>query len=196
MVNARLRMDWVLLLTLGLSLAGNVLLGSSAYADYLARQKAARVQAGLQAGDRVPNLRAKALHDGSVVTVDVAQATVVYVMKSDCIWCQRNGDNFRTLTERSPYPVVLLALDQYPERAREYAAKFGPHLAGAYYDPDGSSLAAWALGATPQTIVVANGRVTQSWRGAYVGDSRHEIESFFRVQMPGLASIDSAAPSR
>lgn len=46
----------------------------------------------------------------------------------------------------------------------------------------------------PQTIVVsAEGRILQSWMGAYAGEQRKAIEAYFHVSLPGLRELPAKA---
>ena len=49
---------------------------------------------------------------------------------------------------------------------------------------------AYRLSGTPQTIVVSSrGEVMKNWNGAYVGDVKHEVESYFGIILPGLNEV-------
>ena len=53
------------------------------------------------------------------------------------------------------------------------------------------SIAAYHLGGTPTTIVVsAEGKLLREWKGAYMGNSKREIEEYFGVSIPGVAQAN------
>jgi len=46
-------------------------------------------------------------------------------------------------------------------------------------------IAAYRLGGTPATIVVSpEGKLLREWKGAYMGDAKHQIEEYFDVSFP------------
>ncbi len=49
------------------------------------------------------------------------------------------------------------------------------------------TLKTYKLGGTPQTLVISSeGRVQKTWMGAYMGDTKKDIEAFFNVRLPDL----------
>jgi len=48
---------------------------------------------------------------------------------------------------------------------------------------------AYKFGGTPQTLVISSdGHVQKNWMGAYAGATKSEIEAYFEVHLPELAS--------
>jgi hypothetical protein len=54
---------------------------------------------------------------------------------------------------------------------------------------------AYHLGLTPETIVVSSeGMVLADWRGTYEGETKGEIERFFRVRLPETDLLTGTSP--
>jgi hypothetical protein len=52
---------------------------------------------------------------------------------------------------------------------------------------------AYKLSGTPQTIAISpEGKVLQNWMGAYAGDQKTQVETFFHVSLPGLRPVPSS----
>jgi peroxiredoxin len=174
---------------LGLTLA------ASAAANLWLSQRRARERAAstLAAGTAMPVFRATDL-EGGVRTLDLRgsdQPTVVYVFAPNCIWCTRNLANVKTLVAQGKgrYRFVGLALTNDLLALRHYVAEQGldfPVFARLAGEPDAMRRLA---SSAPQTIVVSpDGIVIRSWAGAYTSDDAVEVESYFQLRLPGLAT--------
>lgn len=122
--------------------------------------------------------------------------TVLYVFSPTCVWCARNLNNIRALVRlrSADFRFVGLSLSQ--------SDKLGAHLRQSSPGmesiaiPDVAEATQLRLGATPETIVIgSNGTVQKNWIGAYSGATLGDIQSYFRVSLPGLqdASVDSSS---
>jgi peroxiredoxin len=142
----------------------------------------------LKVGTTVPPIAAKRL-DGKSEVISYQkgnQPTVLYIFTPPCVWCARNMSNFKTLfgKESGEYRFIGLSLSE--EGLAEYVAKNELKLP-VYFGMSIETKGAYKLSGTPQTIVVSpEGRVLQSWMGAYVGDQKSQVEAFFHVTLPGL----------
>ena len=191
------RADWVVLALLGLSLAGNVTLGVAVLR--FSQQAPAQAQAGRAARDQPP----PAPKVGETLPALVAQRfagrgeslpfgaeqrpTLFYVFSPDCKWCARNLANLQQVVSaaRDTHRIVGISLD--PD-VGEYLNKVHFDFP-VYVRPSASVAAAYQLGPTPLTLVVApDGKVIKSWVGAYLGDARKEVEEYFKVKLPGVSN--------
>jgi len=83
------------------------------------------------------------------------------------------------------YRVVALALNDHglPE-----ALKNTPLPFETYSNPSTEAVAAYDLSATPTTLVFSpDGQILRSWRGAYAGQVRTEIQTYFGLALPDIA---------
>lgn len=111
---------------------------------------------------------------------------IVYWFSPDCLWCKRNEANLSALARAADGKYRLLSIAKSNIGLREYLAN-ARHDLPVYTDPTGVARAVYGLGGTPQTLVVsAEGRIMKIWRGAYNGDTAHEVETFFNMRLPGL----------
>jgi hypothetical protein len=114
-----------------------------------------------------------------------APATVLYVFSPDCVWCARNANSIRVLTEKAPaYRYIGISikadgLDNY----LDHSGRFFP----VYVLPLRSAIKVLHITATPETIVMSSkGIVQKVWFGAYGGRIQSEIQNTFGVILPGL----------
>jgi peroxiredoxin len=145
----------------------------------------------LSVGTTVPAITAKGL-DGQEETISyggVNQSTVLYIFTPPCTWCARNVDNFKTLLDKQGAAYRFIGLSLSDQGLAEYVSK-NELKVPIYSGLSSDTLKTYKLGGTPQTIVVSpEGRVLQSWMGAYVGDQKSQIEAFFHVILPGLREL-------
>jgi peroxiredoxin len=142
----------------------------------------------LKVGTAVPPIAVKGL-DGQQEVISYQgtnQPTVLYVFTPPCSWCARNVDNFKTLLEKGSSQYRFIGLSLSEEGLAEYVRKNELRLP-VYSSLSTETGEAYKLSGTPQTIVVSpEGRVLQSWMGAYVGEQKSQVEAFFHVTLPGV----------
>lgn len=142
----------------------------------------------LSKGKVLAPIAAKDLHGKNVsisFSVD-ASPTILYVFTPQCHWCLRNLRNIHALCDHvgKQYRVVGISLsaDHLPDYVVEHALRFP-----IYTNLDSSTVSAYRLSATPETIVVArDGTILADWKGAYDDELKREVEKFFGVSLPGL----------
>jgi peroxiredoxin len=157
----------------------------------------------LKIGTTVPPITARRLDSQQEVIAyqSTNQPTVLYIFTPPCAWCARNMDNFKTLLDKEGGHYRFIALSLSDEGLAQYVAK-NKLKTPIYSDLSTEVKKAYKLSGTPQTIVVSpEGRVLQTWMGAYVGDQKSQVEAFFHLSLPGLrteadkVSRSSAAPA-
>lgn len=139
----------------------------------------------LQSGVALPPLDVLNRTGERVVIPFGPQPLLIYVLSPRCPWCRRNFTNIKSLAQATEgrYLVVGLSVAQGSPAPGDFSGYPFP----VYSDPSAAVLASYKLGGTPQTIVVStDGRVLQSWKGAYEGEVSDSIEHFFSVKLPGL----------
>jgi peroxiredoxin len=112
------------------------------------------------------------------------QPTLVYVFSPSCHFCSANVDNIKALFQArgSAYRFVGVSLQQdgLTSYVQTHDLKFSvysatPHMQSTY-----------RLNAIPQTLLIEpSGRVLRAWTGAYVGETKRQVEEFFKTQLPG-----------
>jgi peroxiredoxin len=132
------------------------------------------------------------VHDsaGNLQIIDFTerpQPTVVYFFRPDCHWCARNLDNIRELyaEKQNEFRFIGLAREDPTlfTYVRTSGIQFPAYAAFALTRLDGLKVGS----ATPQTLVISqNGTVAKNWMGAFTDTTAAEIESYFKVKLPGL----------
>jgi hypothetical protein len=109
----------------------------------------------------------------------------------NCIWCARNLANLKALIAQGKvrHRFVGLSLTNDMLTLRHYVDDQRldfPVFARLEGEPDAMRRLA---SSAPQTIVVSpEGIVIRSWTGAYTSDDAVEVESYFHLRLPGLAT--------
>jgi len=169
--------DWLLLLLLAASLAGNVYLGSE-----LARRPAtaneSKRTAGPEIGAVIHTLDGEA-SDGTRRAIRIAGATlrtVLFVYSPTCPWCQRSWPLFERLSSRSTGRFNFAALCMGGS-----SGMFSTDMP-SIGNPTRETVAALRAGSVPQTIVFSpEGRVERIWVGGWVGDVADQLSTYFGI---------------
>lgn len=143
----------------------------------------------LQEGALVPPIIANDV-DGSAVVVrfdSVSVPTVLYVFTPPCGWCTRNLGPIKALEDKLKGRYRVLGLSLSSDGLPKYISETGLSFP-VYADMPIETRSIYRLGGTPDTIVVSNdGKVIKHWQGAYVGPTKHEVESYFSVTLPPIS---------
>jgi peroxiredoxin len=177
----------VLLLLLAVSVTVNVLLAHKVRS--LTYHRSARLDDRLlKIGTSMAPLAVKRL-DGQEDVISYQgtnQPTVLYIFTPPCSWCARNLDNFKELVARKSAEYRFIGIALSKEGLPEYVAKNGLTIP-VFTDVSLETRKRYKLGGTPETIVLSpEGRVLQSWIGAYAGAQKSQVEAFFQVSLPGV----------
>lgn len=142
----------------------------------------------LASGTEVPAIEGRDV-SGAFVSLhyeDSAKPTVLYVFSPQCVWCERNMENVKTLIAQSSDKYRYIGLSITRDKLEEYlnSHEYGIPI---YTDLSGNVKSTYKFGGTPQTIVVStDGKVVRNWTGAYSGSLEQEIEQYFGVALPGF----------
>jgi hypothetical protein len=121
--------------------------------------------------------------------------TLIYVFSPSCAWCAKNLGNLKTLLSAVTNSHHVVALSLEPE-VQDYIQKTGLSVP-VYVNPSEKMFGPYGLGPTPLTLVVGpDGKVIKSWVGAYSGDVKKDVESYFQVKLPGFVRQVATATSR
>ncbi|MCC7307880.1 MAG: TlpA family protein disulfide reductase [Acidobacteria bacterium] len=127
--------------------------------------------------------------DGEIVAIPFSKDrhTIVYVFSPSCAWCEKNLANFSTLYEKNKGKFDFLGISSSSKNIRTYADSHGLDFP-VFTSPSLETIDALKLGGTPHTIVVSNERsILKSWKGAYLGSTKSEIEAYFDLELPGVS---------
>lgn len=117
-----------------------------------------------------------------IAFADVATDTVIYYYSPACGWCRRNEARVTALRQALRGRMRFIALTTDPNHSLEHATALDPDLHGYI---DHTTRRVVGLGGTPHTIVVSrDGVIRQSWRGAYNGRIKREVEWYFGITLP------------
>lgn len=170
------RTDRILLLVLAVSLGLNMYLGLAA----LPRRTAPAAQISL--GTQMPDIEVQLLNgDPKKISPAVGGSPVLlYVFTTTCPWCQSNRAHIEALAQllSARFRFVPICLDCQPNQDI-------PPIAGQhpYIRPSPHTIAAYKMRSVPLTVVLrADGKLQHLWRGAFVGETRNEIERVFGLE--------------
>lgn len=142
----------------------------------------------LTAGTVVPALEVKDLSgkDIRINYSDDRRPTIIYVFTPQCMWCTRNLENIKLLSNNLNESYRVIGISLTSEDLSGYLAK-NQFTFPIYIEPSTATKTNFKLGATPKTIVVSvEGKILKTWSGAYMGDLKSEIEEFFHLELPGF----------
>ncbi len=137
----------------------------------------------LEEGQGAPPLQLADI-GGKRVTINYrsSSGTLIYVFSPSCVWCKRNGANFRALS-RALGGVHVIALSLSSAEAGASSAGVGVEFPA--YIPSPSTIADYGLAETPTTIFVSReGKILRVWTGAYDGATKTAIEKYFKIRLP------------
>jgi hypothetical protein len=179
-----------LALLLLVSLCVNLFLGFRIW-----EMKRAPLELSTKTGVTLPPIKVTNL-DGKSQTIGFSTSepeTVLYVLNPSCIWCNRNMDNIKALSNSEGQVVRFVGISLKDPLLNAYvqtkAIPFPVYSIDSY-----AAVKGLLLGSTPQTIVVQpGGKVVKNWAGAFAGKNQKEIESYFNIRLPGLLPQDSSS---
>ncbi|HEV8429367.1 MAG TPA: TlpA disulfide reductase family protein [Pyrinomonadaceae bacterium] len=141
-------------------------------------------------GSGLPALEATSL-SGTPINFsysDSSLPTVIYVFSTSCGWCDRNIENinFLATNRRDSYRFIGLSIDRDVSQLSDYVTKAKLPFP-IYHSPSPLMWNDYKLGGTPMTIVVSpEGKVLDDWSGAYAQAIGKNVESFFKIKLPGI----------
>jgi len=142
-------------------------------------------------GEVAPPIQAKTLEglEATIRAQDSPLPTVVYVFSPDCSYCKRNHDSMETAIKDASTRFRFIALSLHRQHLPEYLAKY-PTSAQVLMEPSSKAIEAYALGATPTTLVLhPDGMVGNVWLGAFRGTTCLELSRLFGVQLPEVPPL-------
>jgi peroxiredoxin len=182
--------------TLHIFIVTGLLIGSTLLNVFQARKvgqlrhtiAALKSEGQLLEGSSVPSIDARDANRNSAKLTYVAggPSTVLYVFSPQCGWCNRNLASVKTLAKsiNGSYRFATISLSE--DKLQEYMTQKDfqfPVYAGLSIN----TARAYKFGGTPQTLVISSdGHVQKNWMGAYMGETKREIETYFNVQLPDL----------
>jgi len=146
-------------------------------------------------GSGVPALQATSL-SGTPVNLSYSETsspTVIYVFSTSCGWCDRNLENIKFLaaSRKDSYRFIGLSIDRDVSQLGDYVTKVKLPFP-IYHSPSPLMWNDYKLGGTPMTIVISTeGKVLDDWSGAYAQSIRENVESFFKIKLPGIKPATS-----
>ena len=147
-----------------------------------------KAEDSLRVGAALPPIEAKGLDERSAVIRYAPDElpTILYVFKPSCSWCTKNNESIRTLAERTKGRYRVIGLSLSSDNLQEYVTK-SELTFPVYSDLSPDVTIAYRMGATPQTIVISNeGKLVKEWKGAYMGNTKEQIETQFSLELPGI----------
>jgi hypothetical protein len=125
--------------------------------------------------------------EGHPVKIEPGERTLIYIFSPTCIWCKRNLPNIRALASQLKPPYRVLGMVQSTTGLKDYLS--ANHLPfNIVVDDDPYDLSTLDAQGTPQTILVADGKVIHNWSGAYQAAVRDSIQSTLHVSLPAISA--------
>ena len=154
-------------------------------------QSTALAERLLKVGTPVPPFTAMRVGGGSetISYSESEQPTVLYVFTPQCVWCQRNLENLKTIIKERHGEYRFVGISLTEDAVEKYVAENDLGIP-VYIGISAEARTLYKMGSTPETIVIsADGKVVQAWGGAYVGEAKSQVESYFHVTLPGITSV-------
>lgn len=127
--------------------------------------------------------------DGKATTITFAKndpPAILYVFRPGCGWCAKNLPNLKAMAASAParqFRLIGISLDD--NGLKQYVDS--QHFTfPVYRDVAPDERVRLALGATPQTLMIANGAVMRDWEGAYTPEIQKQVESTLGIKLPGI----------
>jgi peroxiredoxin len=143
----------------------------------------------LNVGEQVPSISAKDI-DGRSETIsykDASVPTVLFIISPRCGWCSKSLDGMKTLVEQKSKEYRFIGISLSEEGLKDYITEHKINFP-VYTNVADDVMRTYKLGTTPQTIAISTeGKVLQSWRGAYVENQKTEVEKFFGIALPNIS---------
>jgi hypothetical protein len=137
---------------------------------------------GEHVGEKVPVLNALDLA-GQPSRIEIRMPTVLYIFSPSCHWCIQNENEIRVLADqlKGQYQVLGISLSREKLGAFVVAHK----MTFPVYSVDSKAIQALHVAGTPETLVVSqDGFLTSSFAGAYLGNTKAAVYSFFKMAAP------------
>lgn len=153
-------------------------------------QNSSAAERQLKVGTSVPPITAKRVGGGSetISYSDSERPTIVYIFTPQCVWCLRNLENLKTLIKERRTEYRFIGISLTDDGVEKYVTEKGLDIP-IYTGVSAEARAAYKLGSTPETIAISTeGKVVQVWGGAYVGEPKSQVESYFHVTLPGITA--------
>lgn len=175
---------------LAVSVAMNVWLARQVGEQAL-RLSAMVARPALAAGDALPDVTLLDQAGGRVrVSYGAAgMPTILYLLSPTCGWCNKNVEAVEELVRQTSgrYRAIGIALGDEAQLAK-YPVKYSFPVYHGLGDADAR---AYKVRSTPATIVVSPaGVVTHIWNGAFVGDTKSNVETTLAVRLPVVDTSD------
>ncbi|MGA2250698.1 TlpA family protein disulfide reductase [Terracidiphilus sp.] len=114
--------------------------------------------------------------------------TVLYFFTPSCIWCRRNLSSLESLVGLTKDKYVFYGISLTNDGLSDYLQH--NRLPFQVYSVSKNTPISLQPNATPTTLVLdANGFIQKRWDGAFTGDNKREIESYFSCSLPEISSI-------
>lgn len=114
-----------------------------------------------------------------------SKPTLLYVFHPLCHFCAMNHESVNTLAHAVSQNINVIGLALQQQGLGEYLKRHP--MSFPIYVVSQKFAIQWKLVGTPETIFVGiDGKVRNSWPGAYVGSTRSELERDFEVSLPDI----------
>lgn len=118
------------------------------------------------------------------ISFDTGKPTLIYYIDPECRWCKSNTASFDALARAIDNKVTVVVLSRRAEKVKEFLGANRLNVPVLILNSP-KVIKNLDLTATPQTFAIdAKGRVENHWYGAYIGETRADIERTFRVRLP------------
>lgn len=119
---------------------------------------------------------------------DQDKPTLIYIYSPSCGWCTRNLDSVRALTNSLKHTHRVVGFSLSKLDLKEYLREAKLDFPSFNSVPEAFQLK-YRLGGTPATLLIdKSGKVSNLWTGAYVGETKQQIERTLSVSLPELSS--------
>jgi peroxiredoxin len=183
---------WFLLILLAASLCLNVFLGLKVNRAGKGRDRRPEPAAQI-IGTTVESIAMSDLSNQptTLTLTGTSSPTVLYVFSPACSWCERNLENIKTLANAKGDAFRFVGISLVDGNLEKYKAQRRLNFQ-VFKGVSAEDFRKLGLGSTPQTIVISpEGKILKNWVGAF-GDTKEDVEDFFKLKLPGLGEHTNA----
>ena len=142
----------------------------------------------LPAGSAVPSIDGISA-DGMALRLvysDVPIPTIIYYFSPSCGWCKYNLPSVLALFRQTQGKFRVVGISDTSSGLAQYLSVARLPFP-VITNVDGPTSEEYMLNDTPRTLVVSReGRVLYNWSGAYIANTKREIERALKVVLPQL----------
>lgn len=138
-------------------------------------------------GQMVTPLNA-ASFSGNLSTIQLSgQRTILYIFDPNCHWCALNLSSIKSLSSSTSGHYRVIGISRTSTGLADYLQENKLPFP-VFVDTQRTDYAQLDFVGTPQTVLISSdGKVEHNWPGAYMGETKKAVESYFKAKLPDIS---------